>query len=131
MNKILLAFLAATVLMASQAEAGDKPRRNGYHGGYENGWKPRNRNVYKRRNVYNNYNYKYNNNNNGWYAFGGFLGGLALGGVLAEPGPVYGGGGGAYYYDQPDAQCTTIFERRWNAAYEMWENIPHTVCGGY
>lgn len=130
MNKIFLALLASAILV-TPASAGDKPKRNkGYNvGGYSEGWKP-NRRVYNRRNVYNyNYTYKYKNNDNGWYAFGGFLGGLALGGALAAPGPGY--GGGAYYYDQPGAQCTTIFKRVWNDVYQEWENIPRTICGGY
>jgi|LakMenEpi03Aug12_release.lakeMendotaPanAssembly.Ray.scaffolds.fasta_scaffold527783_2 hypothetical protein len=141
MNRILLALLAATFLTASQAEAGDKPRKNGgynkpNHGQYHKPkrWKNNfnnNRNSFNNNRVYNNrrvynYNYKYENDDNGWYAFGGFLGGLAVGGAIGG-----GGGGSYYYYDQPGAQCTTIFERRWNVVYQEWENIPQTVCGGY
>lgn len=135
MKSILVAI--AVLVAATPALAGNggykKPRAHahGYHHG--NHWNNHGNNNWNNRgnnnryyNQHNTYNYKYNDNNNGWYAFGGFLGGLAVGGAIAEPGY-----GGAYYYDQPEAPCTTIFERRWNAAYQEWENIPHTVCGGY
>lgn len=136
MKSILIAL--AVLVIATPALAGNggykKPKPNhGYHHGKQwnghgnNNWNNRgNNNRYY--NNHNTYNYKYGGgNNNGWYAFGGFLGGLAVGGAIAEPGY----GGGAYYYDQPGAQCTTIFKRVWNDVYQEWENIPRTVCGGY
>lgn len=134
MNKILLALLAISVVLSSQAEAGEKKRRlhgSGYSQGYKHNYNRRgngSHNRYNRsfnnnnNNHHNTYKYNYGGDNNGWYAFGGFLGGLAVGEAID---------GGAYYYNQPGAQCTTIFERRWNVVYQEWENIPQTVCGGY
>ena len=138
MNKILLALLAAAVLTTSQAEAGDKPRSGYYkpnHGHYYKPKRWKNNNSFNNNRVYNNkrvynYNYKYENNNNGWYAFGGFLGGLALGGAVAGPGY----GADPYVADPyiapitPQQYCGTEWKRRWNDAYQTWENIPETVC---
>jgi hypothetical protein len=122
MNKII-ACIAAVAFVATPAVAGNKNNQ------FKN-WK--HNQQYDHTYNYNyNYTYKYKNNNNNneaWAAVGGFLGGLVIGGALAQPGPAP---GYDYYYAQPGAQCNTIFERRWNDVYQMWENIPHTVCGGY
>lgn len=69
-----------------------------------------------------NYNYKYNNGNSGnddaLYALGGLLGGLVIGGVINnQRARVYG-----------QEYCGTRWENRWNAVYQTWEKIPHTVC---
>ena len=80
-----------------------------------------------------NYNYKYKydngNNNEGWYAFGGLLGGLLLGQALSNPGPgVYAAPSPYAAPVSPQQYCATEWQRRWNEVYQAWEKIPYTVC---
>jgi hypothetical protein len=111
MKKTIM-MLLASVLMVGAAEAGNKnnDKEKTYNYNY----------TYK-------YKYDYGNNNEGWYAFGGLLGGLLIGQALNNPGP-------GVYADPyaarvtPQQYCGTQWERRWNEIYQTWENIPHTVC---
>lgn len=114
MKKIIL-VLTALALAATPVMAGKKNHNNG-----NNDW---NTETYNYNYTYK-YKYKYDNgNDDAWIAgVGGLLGGLLLGGALANPGP--------RYYDGPTPQeyCGTRWETRWNAVYQQWEKIPHTVC---
>jgi hypothetical protein len=129
MKKTILVLAAmALVATASIADAGEKRRR---HGNGNHSW---NNHSFNHNNHHNTYKYKYNygGNDNGWYAFGGFLGGLALGGAIGDPG--YGYGADPYVGNPyvapitPQQYCGTEWTRRWNAAYQTWENVPNTVC---
>ena len=112
MKKIIL-VLTALALAATPVMAGRKNHNNG-----NNDWNTETYNY--------NYTYKYkydNGNDDAWIAgVGGLIGGLLLGGALANPGP--------RYYDGPTPQeyCGTRWETRWNTVYQQWEKIPHTVC---
>jgi len=80
-----------------------------------------------------------NNNNNGWYALGGVVGGLVLGNVLQNnrPYPAY----PAYpayptypaypaYVEQPayEKQCYARWVRVWDEYRNTWIKVRRTKC---